>query len=101
MVNAESEVAAGHRLRLEIDGDGDPGLLGGEVEQRADLVLRQRHREQPAAERVGPEDVSERLGDDGADAVIGKRPHRMLARRAAAEVAPGDHHGARPRTRPG
>ena len=36
-----------------------------------------------------------RLGDDGADAVVGERPRRMLARRAAPEVAPGDEDRSR------
>ena len=93
--NLKRQIAAGHRLCLEVHGDGDPRLLGGEVEEGAHLVCRKRDRDEPAAERVGVEDVAERFGDDGTNPVVGERPDRVLARRPAAEVAAGHEHGPR------
>src|SRR3546814_11479733 len=40
--------------------------------------------------RIAREDVAETRRDDAADPEVGERPHRMFARRAAAEIAIGD-----------
>ena len=90
----EAQVAGADRAVLEVDDALHAGVLGGEVEQGAHVVLGQGHRQQPAAERVAAEDVGERRRDHRADAVVLERPHRVLARRAAAEVAPGHQHRA-------
>ena len=50
------------------------------------------HREQPDLGAVGAEDVGEARRDDGLEAVVLERPGRVLAARAAAEVAPGHQH---------
>ena len=44
-------------------------------------------------ERVAAEDVGEARPDHGAEALVHEGPHRVLARRSAAEVASGDEHG--------
>ena len=55
-----------------------------------DLRFRQHHRQQAVLHAVVGKDVGERWRDDGAEAEIVERPRRMLARRAAAEIAVGD-----------
>src|SRR3546814_5711291 len=40
--------------------------------------------------RIVREDVAKARRDDAADAEIGERPHRVLARRPATEIAIGD-----------
>src|SRR3546814_9624657 len=42
--------------------------------------------------RIAREDVAETRRDDAADTEVGERPHRMFARRAAAEIAIGDQN---------
>src|ERR1039458_2975918 len=92
----EAEAPDLHRLLLEIDDADHPGVLGGHVEQLADLLLRQDHRQQPALERVVAEDVREGGGDHGPDALVVERPDGVLARRSAGEVAPRDEQGPAP-----
>src|SRR5258706_16093854 len=53
-------------------------------------LRRQRHGQQADLERVLPEDVAERRRDDRLEAPVLQRPWRVLARRAAAEIAPGE-----------
>ena len=50
----------------------------------------QHDRQQPDLRAVGAEDVGEARRDDRLEAVVLERPRRVLAARAAAEVAPGD-----------
>ena len=92
----EAQVAGGDGAVLEIDDALHAGLLGGEVEQRANLVLGQGHRQEPTAERVALEDVCEGGGYDRAEALILQRPHGMLARGSTAEVAARDQNGPSP-----
>ena len=56
-------------------------------EQPIDLRLRQHDRQQAVLEAVVVEDVGVRRRDHRAEAVVGERPRRVLARAAAAEVA--------------
>ena len=55
-----------------------------------ELAGRERDRREAAQDRVLPEDVAERRRQHRAEAVVLERPRRMLARRAAAEVAAGE-----------
>src|SRR6266511_2088164 len=50
------------------------------------------YREQSCLVAVGAENVGEARRDDRLEAEVAKRPRRVLARRAAAEVGPGDQH---------
>src|SRR5450631_3019608 len=84
----EAQVPGAHPTGLEVDGAFHARLLAGEVDQCRHLVFGQGHREQPAAQRIAVEDVRERRGDDRAKALVLQCPHGVLARRAAAEVAP-------------
>src|SRR3954451_13717419 len=88
----ELEREAAGRARLEIDRE----LLvrGGARHQRLHLLRRQLHGQQPDLQRVLPEDVAERRCDDDVEAVVLQRPGGVLARRAAAEVAPGEQDAA-------
>src|SRR3954468_18780790 len=82
---------AGH-ARLEVDRK----LLAGACprHQLFHLLVRQLHREQPDLQRVLAEDVAERRRDHHVEAVVLQRPRRVLARRAAAEVASREQDGA-------
>src|SRR5437899_2015007 len=78
-------------LGLEIDGDRCS-------RSRVELAPQRRHgrggkddREQAVLEAVLMEDVAETGRDDGTDPEGVERPHRHLARRAAAEVLRRDH----------
>src|SRR5665213_1346468 len=75
---------------------GEADLLGLEVDlalagrgERADVGLREHHGQQPDLHAVVVEDVAEARRDDGTEAVVLDGPRRVLARGAAAEVAPG------------
>src|SRR5882724_373682 len=77
-------------LRLQIDHDmRTRGCLEQPAQCRANLE-RLDDRQETVLEAVVEEDVAEARRDHGAEAVIVKRPHRMLARGAAAEVAVAD-----------
>ena len=49
-------------------------------------------RQQAVGHGVAAEDVGERRRDHGAEAVVGERPGRVLARRAAAEIGAGQQN---------
>ena len=59
-----------------------------------DLVVDLRG-EQSGLAGVAAEDVAEARGQHGPETVVLQGPHRMLARRAGAEVGAGDQHRAR------
>ena len=63
-----------------------PGLR----EQPRVRLLVDEQRQQAVLQAVRAEDVRELGADDGIEAVVLQRPRRVLARRAAAEVATGD-----------
>ena len=83
MSNVDLAAVERDDLALQVDR-----RLAG-LHQRLDVVLRQDHRQQPDLRAVRIEDVRERRRDDRLEAVVLERPRRVLARRAAAEVAPG------------
>ncbi len=83
------------RLLLEVYDDLRCGVRLGQFDQPLNLLLGERHREEPDLGAVGVEDVGERGGDDGAEAPVLKPPWCVLARRAAPEVGAGDED-ARP-----
>ena len=60
------------------------------LRDRAHVVDGQLDRQQADLGAVRAEDVGEARRDDGPEAVVLQRPGRVLAARAAAEVAPGD-----------
>ena len=84
--SSNGEAAGG--ARLEIDRDLLAGV--GARHQLLHLVGGERHGKQADLQRVLPEDVAERRRDHGVEAVVLERPRRVLARRAAAEVAARD-----------
>ncbi|PYS76229.1 MAG: hypothetical protein DMF66_15880, partial [Acidobacteria bacterium] len=93
VVDLEPERLAGRardRARLEIDGHPGAALAVDLVHQPADELLGKLDRQEPDLHAVGLEDVRERRADQHVEAVLLERPRRVLARRAAAEVAPGD-----------
>src|SRR5215469_7058060 len=69
------------------------------LEQEVVFGLAQYHREQAVFERVATEDVGDLARQHGAESVVGQRPRRVLARRAAAEVAARDKNLAAARLR--
>ena len=73
-----------HLLRGEVD------LRLAGVGDRRDVLGGQLDRQQADLRAVGAEDVGEARRDDRPEAVVLQRPRRVLAARAAAEVAPGD-----------
>src|SRR5205823_4692928 len=83
VVELEREAAGG--ARLEVDGQ----LLAARRarHQLAHLRRGQLDGEEADLERVLAEDVAERRRDHRVEAVVLERPRRVLARRAAAEVA--------------
>ena len=84
-----SDVVEADLLRLEVD----LGLAGLQIALH--LVLGQLDRQQPDLRAVRAEDVGERRRDDRLEAVVLQRPRRVLAARAAAEVAPVDEDRVR------
>src|SRR5207245_1911470 len=77
-------------LRLESDRERGAGLVVELAPELRDDVGRQDHRQQAVLEAVLMEDVAEARRDHRAHAVGRQRPHRGLARGAAAEVLGGD-----------
>src|ERR1700730_2978732 len=85
-------------LAVDREGNTAPGeahLLASEVDlalagggERAHIGLREDDGEQADLRAVGVEDVAEAGGDDRAEPVVLDRPRRVLARGAAAEIAP-------------
>jgi len=87
-------VRAGDRLRLEVQRDRGPGPLVELPAEGGDTRRGQQDRQQPVLDAVLVEDVAEARRDHRADAPGVERPHRHLARRAAAEVL-GRHEDLR------
>jgi hypothetical protein len=85
-VDVEGHLAAveAHNLVRKVDLG-----LGG-LHELLDLVLGKGHREQADLGAVGVEDVGERGRDKHLEAEVLQRPGSVLARGAAAEVAPRD-----------
>src|SRR5438270_10633518 len=84
----ELERIAAGRPRLEVDRQ----LLARSraLHQVSHLLLGELHGEQSDLQRVLAEDVAERRRDHRLEAVILERPWGVLARRPAAEIAPGE-----------
>src|SRR5207249_4684683 len=82
-----------HALLLEIDRQAVIAPPSGRLvaaRQLGDLPGREPHGQHSVLAAVGVEDIRERGGQDGAEAVFRERPHRVLARRAAPKVRPGE-----------
>ena len=69
---------------------GAAGLLLDEVPQLLDDLLVDDGDQQAGLARVAAEDVAEPGADDDPEAVVLQGPDGVLARRAGAEVGPGD-----------
>src|SRR5438046_3343174 len=65
-------------------------------EQLADLLGQETHRDDPILTAVGVKDVRERRCENRTEAVLAERPHRVLARRAAAEILPREQDARAP-----
>ena len=72
----------------------------GAAHQLCYLLFGESYGQHAVLRAVGCEDVRERRGDDGAEAVIGKSPRRVLARGAAAEVLRRQQNASAPVSRP-
>ena len=90
--NGTSMPAAGTRSRRSTTstvtssvGSASTAAISASPTSAVDL-----HGHQPGLGGVVAEDVAEAGRDDGPEAVVGERPHRVLARRAGAEVRAGD-----------
>src|SRR3984893_1429773 len=76
------------RLRAQVDRHLDTRVL----EQERVRGLVDHHRQQAILHRVAAEDVGDGEAHHRAEAVVGERPGRVLARGAAAEVLSGHQH---------
>src|SRR3984885_15446826 len=85
-------VGAADFLIGQINGQGRVRAALGIVEQFVEGFLGNADRQNAVLETVVVEDVTERGGDDEADAEIEQRPWRMLAARTAAEIVAGNQH---------
>ena len=75
-----------HRLRFEIDRQLESRKRVRRMEQPVDLFFAKSDRKETVLEAIVVEDVGERRRDQRAKAVIQKRPRRVLARAATAEI---------------
>ena len=84
------------RCGYEIDREGR-GAVGGDHarRQRVGLGVGQLDRQEAVLQAVLPVDVGEAARHDAADAGCEHRPHRALARGAAAEIAAGHQDAGR------
>src|SRR5712664_1272187 len=89
-------VRPAHRLRFKIDGEVAPRRPVQQGAERRDPLGSKRHRQQAILEAVVEEDVAEARRHHPPDAVIVERPHGVLARRPAAEIALRDHNAGIP-----
>src|SRR5947208_7273465 len=83
--SAEPETVV-HALLLEVDGElvlAARRLMA--PEQLGDLLRQEAHGDEPVLTAVREEDVGEGRRENRAEAVLTERPHRVLARRGAAE----------------
>ena len=95
LVEREREHLAGRRRhgeRLEVDGEIGAAVEVDALHQLLHLLVGQLHDHHPDLGRVRAEDVAEGRRDDDVEAVVLQRPGGVLARGAAAEVAPGEQH---------
>src|SRR5207248_2329637 len=93
---AEPEAVV-HALLLEVDRElvlTARRLMA--PEQLADLLGQETHRDEPILTAVGVKDVRERRCENRTEAVLAERPHRVLARRAAAEILPREQDARAP-----
>src|SRR3989442_1910998 len=93
---AEPE-AVDHTLLLEVDRElvlAARRLMA--AEQLGDLLGQEAHGDEPVLTAVREKDVGERRRQDRAEAVLAERPDRVLPRRAAAEVLPGEKDARAP-----
>ena len=87
--NSKTPGGAGDRLVVDVD----PRLA--RLGDRPAVLLVEDHRQQPDLGAVDVEDVGEGGRDDRLEAEVLQRPGGVLARGAAAEVAPGDEDRVR------
>src|SRR5207244_4209988 len=66
------------------------------AEQLGDLLGQQAHGDEPVLTAVREENVRERRSEDRAEAILAEGPDCMFARRAAAEVLPGEEDARAP-----
>src|SRR5438128_22544 len=93
---AEPEAVV-HALLFQVDGElilSACGLMA--AEQLGDLLGQEAHGHEPVLTAVREKDVGERRRQDRAEAVLAERPDRVFARRAAAEVLPGEEDARAP-----
>src|SRR6266480_546386 len=93
---AEPEAVV-HALLFQVDGElilTACGLMA--AEQLGDLLGQEAHGHEPVLTAVREEDVRERRREDRAEAVLAEGPDRVFARRAAAEVLPGEEDARAP-----
>ncbi len=97
LVQREGDLQPDGRGRQRAGGHVDGQLQGGvghhRVEQRLAHLGVDLDRDQSVLGAVVAEDVGEAGGDHGLEAVVHDRPHRVLARRAGAEVRAGHQDG--------
>src|SRR2546422_8507454 len=94
---AEPEAVV-HALLLEVDRElvlAARRLMA--AEQLGDLLGQEAHGDDPVLTTVRKKDVRERRREDRAEAVLAERPDRVLARRTATEVLPGEEDARPPR----
>src|SRR2546421_5054286 len=85
--------AVRHDAAFEINRQSVVAELARAPREFGDLGVGERDGQDAVLRAVVHEDVCEGGRDDGAEAVVEERPGRVLARGAAAEVAPGDEDG--------
>src|SRR5215211_44374 len=89
-------LSVAHLTTFEVYGQAVALKLSRAPHEFGDLLVLERDGEHAVLRAVVLEDVGEGGGDDCAEAVVEQGPGRVLARRAAAEVTPGEEHrGAR------
>src|SRR5450631_943031 len=81
-----------HFTLLQIDGELVVVDLLGTLHQLSHFVVGQPHGKKSIFCAVIGENVRERRGDHRAEAEVGQRPHRMLARRPAAKILSRDQN---------
>src|SRR5690606_19835334 len=79
-------------LHLKVDLDRCELRPFDFVAQSFAYRLGQADQQQPVLACIARKNVAEARRDDTADAEAGERPHRVLARRAATEIAVGDQY---------
>ena len=83
-------VREGQLTCLEIRGESKRGIISYCLQQRPMRIVGKGHWQERILQRVAAKDVSEGRATMTSEAEIRQGPRRVLARRAAAEVAPGD-----------